>query len=136
MASDRFSNSKHDWRGKRSNGVLIAGKGRTSGRWGFGSNDGNSVLRTCDFFNIAIISWALFWRICSHAERSGGVGVYLSELIKSISLDTLRENCGIIRKQASTDGGVLWEIMRVNVVQKYGKIGQIPAGPHRGKILC
>ncbi|GFX95488.1 transposable element Tcb2 transposase [Trichonephila clavipes] len=32
------------------------------------------------------------------------------------SLDTLRENCGIIRKQASTDGGVLWEVVRVNVV--------------------
>ncbi|GFS72451.1 hypothetical protein TNCV_2116021 [Trichonephila clavipes] len=32
-------------------------------------------------------------------------------------LDTLRENCGIIRKQASTDGGVLWEVVRVNVVQ-------------------
>ncbi|GFV06348.1 hypothetical protein TNCV_1528721 [Trichonephila clavipes] len=71
-----------------------------------------------NFLNVSIFcSWALFWRICSHAERSGGVGVYLSELIKSISLDTLRENCGIIRKQASTDGGVLWEIMRVNVVQ-------------------
>ncbi|GFT70266.1 hypothetical protein TNCV_3457061 [Trichonephila clavipes] len=33
------------------------------------------------------------------------------------SLDTLRENCGIIRKQASTDGGVLWEVVRVYVVQ-------------------
>ncbi|GFV98858.1 hypothetical protein TNCV_2913751 [Trichonephila clavipes] len=32
-------------------------------------------------------------------------------------LDTLRENCGIIRKQASTDGGVLWKVVRVNVVQ-------------------
>ncbi|GFU28973.1 hypothetical protein TNCV_470911 [Trichonephila clavipes] len=30
-------------------------------------------------------------------------------------LDTLRENCGIIRKQASTDGGVLWKVVRVNV---------------------
>ncbi|GFX15895.1 ribonuclease H1 [Trichonephila clavipes] len=28
-----------------------------------------------------------------------------------------RENCGIIRKQASTDGGVLWKIVSVNVVQ-------------------
>ncbi|GFV06306.1 hypothetical protein TNCV_2229421 [Trichonephila clavipes] len=36
---------------------------------------------------------------------------------RSNELDTLRENCGIIRKQASTDGGVLWEVMRVNVVQ-------------------
>ncbi|GFX51979.1 hypothetical protein TNCV_3063961 [Trichonephila clavipes] len=35
----------------------------------------------------------------------------------SSKLDTLRENCGIIRKQASTDGGVLWEVVRVNVVQ-------------------
>ncbi|GFU64891.1 hypothetical protein TNCV_785421 [Trichonephila clavipes] len=33
------------------------------------------------------------------------------------SLDTLRENCGIIRKQASTDGGVLWKVVRVNIVQ-------------------
>ncbi|GFT18439.1 hypothetical protein TNCV_4059401 [Trichonephila clavipes] len=32
-------------------------------------------------------------------------------------LDTLREDCGIIRKQASTDGGVLWKIMCVDVVQ-------------------
>ncbi|GFV64382.1 hypothetical protein TNCV_2503001 [Trichonephila clavipes] len=32
-------------------------------------------------------------------------------------LDTLRENCGIIRKQASTDGGVSWKVVRVNVVQ-------------------
>ncbi|GFT99772.1 hypothetical protein TNCV_4585531 [Trichonephila clavipes] len=32
-------------------------------------------------------------------------------------LDTLRENCGIIRKQASTDGGVLWKVMCVDVVQ-------------------
>ncbi|GFW33096.1 hypothetical protein TNCV_2110261 [Trichonephila clavipes] len=32
-------------------------------------------------------------------------------------LDTLRENCGIIRKQASTDCGVLWKVVRVNVVQ-------------------
>ncbi|GFS97759.1 hypothetical protein TNCV_2559081 [Trichonephila clavipes] len=34
-----------------------------------------------------------------------------------VPLDTLRENCGIIRKQASTDGGVLWKVVRVNVVQ-------------------
>ncbi|GFV19506.1 hypothetical protein TNCV_3664381 [Trichonephila clavipes] len=32
-------------------------------------------------------------------------------------LDTLREDCGIIRKQASTDGGVLWKVMCVDVVQ-------------------
>ncbi|GFX59778.1 hypothetical protein TNCV_1778171 [Trichonephila clavipes] len=32
-------------------------------------------------------------------------------------LDTLREDCGIIRKQASTDGRVLWKIMCVDVVQ-------------------
>ncbi|GFV94803.1 hypothetical protein TNCV_1028011 [Trichonephila clavipes] len=32
-------------------------------------------------------------------------------------LDTLRENCGIIHKQASTDDGMLWEVVRVNVVQ-------------------
>ncbi|GFT01074.1 hypothetical protein TNCV_4054661 [Trichonephila clavipes] len=32
-------------------------------------------------------------------------------------LDTLRENCGIIRKQASTDSGVLWKVMCVDVVQ-------------------
>ncbi|GFU68199.1 hypothetical protein TNCV_39091 [Trichonephila clavipes] len=32
-------------------------------------------------------------------------------------LNTLREDCGIIRKQASTDGGVLWKIMCVDVVQ-------------------
>ncbi|GFY09820.1 hypothetical protein TNCV_3697821 [Trichonephila clavipes] len=31
-------------------------------------------------------------------------------MLSSKSLDTLRENCGIIRKQASTDGGVLWEV--------------------------
>ncbi|GFV68932.1 hypothetical protein TNCV_3457271 [Trichonephila clavipes] len=40
-------------------------------------------------------------------------------------LDTLRENCGIILKQASTDGGVLWKVVRVNVVQVREK-GQIP----------
>ncbi|GFW38606.1 uncharacterized protein TNCV_3879751 [Trichonephila clavipes] len=34
-----------------------------------------------------------------------------------LKLDTLRENCGIIRKQASTDGGVLWKVMCVDVVQ-------------------
>ncbi|GFS80343.1 hypothetical protein TNCV_3447821 [Trichonephila clavipes] len=33
------------------------------------------------------------------------------------ALDTLREDCGIIRKQESTDGGVLWKVVRVNVVQ-------------------
>ncbi|GFT59768.1 hypothetical protein TNCV_4783311 [Trichonephila clavipes] len=33
------------------------------------------------------------------------------------TLDTLREDCGIIRKQASTDGGVLWKVMCVDVVQ-------------------
>ncbi|GFX68831.1 hypothetical protein TNCV_3865301 [Trichonephila clavipes] len=32
-------------------------------------------------------------------------------------LDTLRENCGIIRKQANTDGGMFWKVVRVNVVQ-------------------
>ncbi|GFV29698.1 hypothetical protein TNCV_330641 [Trichonephila clavipes] len=32
-------------------------------------------------------------------------------------LDTLREDCGIIRKQASTEGGVLWKVVCVNVVQ-------------------
>ncbi|GFW53016.1 hypothetical protein TNCV_130811 [Trichonephila clavipes] len=32
-------------------------------------------------------------------------------------LDTLREDCGIIRKQASTDGGVLWNVVSVNAVQ-------------------
>ncbi|GFV11784.1 hypothetical protein TNCV_977731 [Trichonephila clavipes] len=36
---------------------------------------------------------------------------------QNYQLDTLRENCGIIRKQASTDGGVLWKVVRVNVVQ-------------------
>ncbi|GFX85743.1 hypothetical protein TNCV_2471451 [Trichonephila clavipes] len=36
---------------------------------------------------------------------------------KPFRLDTLRENCGIIRKQASTDGGVLWKVVCVNVVQ-------------------
>ncbi|GFS48849.1 hypothetical protein TNCV_293091 [Trichonephila clavipes] len=35
----------------------------------------------------------------------------------SKALDTFRENCGIIRKQASTDGGVLWKVMCVDVVQ-------------------
>ncbi|GFW07631.1 hypothetical protein TNCV_3917641 [Trichonephila clavipes] len=38
-------------------------------------------------------------------------------MLSSKSLDTLREDCGIIRKQASTDGGVLWKIMCVDVVQ-------------------
>ncbi|GFT43625.1 hypothetical protein TNCV_3362551 [Trichonephila clavipes] len=32
-------------------------------------------------------------------------------------LDILREDCGILRKQASTDGGVLWKVVCVNVVQ-------------------
>ncbi|GFX28785.1 RNA-directed DNA polymerase from mobile element jockey [Trichonephila clavipes] len=35
----------------------------------------------------------------------------------AFQLDTLREDCGIIRKQASTDGKVLWKIMCVDVVQ-------------------
>ncbi|GFW90421.1 hypothetical protein TNCV_1390381 [Trichonephila clavipes] len=35
----------------------------------------------------------------------------------TLKLDTLRENCGIIRKQASTDGGVLWKVVCVDVVQ-------------------
>ncbi|GFX47510.1 hypothetical protein TNCV_618691 [Trichonephila clavipes] len=39
------------------------------------------------------------------------------EFYCSLRLDTLREDCGIIRKQASTDGGVLWEVVCVNVVQ-------------------
>ncbi|GFV22839.1 hypothetical protein TNCV_4962541 [Trichonephila clavipes] len=34
-----------------------------------------------------------------------------------LQLDTLREDCGIIRKQASTDGGVLWKIVCVDVAQ-------------------
>ncbi|GFW47002.1 hypothetical protein TNCV_3486141 [Trichonephila clavipes] len=34
-----------------------------------------------------------------------------------VQLDTLRENCEIIRNQASTDGGVLLKVLRVNVVQ-------------------
>ncbi|GFX41715.1 hypothetical protein TNCV_233941 [Trichonephila clavipes] len=40
-----------------------------------------------------------------------------SKNTKYLGLDTLRENCGIIRKQASTDGGVLWKVMCVDVVQ-------------------
>ncbi|GFW10065.1 hypothetical protein TNCV_4208301 [Trichonephila clavipes] len=36
-------------------------------------------------------------------------------------LDTLREDCGIIHKQASTDGGVLWKVMCVDVVQVWRK---------------
>ncbi|GFW54700.1 hypothetical protein TNCV_788021 [Trichonephila clavipes] len=40
-------------------------------------------------------------------------------------LDTLREDCGIIRKQASTDGGVLWKIMCVDVVQVRRKDGSL-----------
>ncbi|GFW20269.1 hypothetical protein TNCV_1855911 [Trichonephila clavipes] len=32
-------------------------------------------------------------------------------------LDTFREDCGINRKQASTDGGVLWKVVCVDVVQ-------------------
>ncbi|GFT34389.1 hypothetical protein TNCV_2648721 [Trichonephila clavipes] len=37
--------------------------------------------------------------------------------LKKERLDTLREDCGIIRKQASTDGGVLWKVVCVDVVQ-------------------
>ncbi|GFX77463.1 hypothetical protein TNCV_4516991 [Trichonephila clavipes] len=48
-------------------------------------------------------------------ERRKAVGT--AERSKSKALDTLRENCGIIRKQASTDGGVLWKVMCVDVVQ-------------------
>ncbi|GFU25241.1 hypothetical protein TNCV_1738971 [Trichonephila clavipes] len=33
------------------------------------------------------------------------------------ALDTLREDCGIIRKQASTDGGVLWKVMCIKALQ-------------------
>ncbi|GFV61764.1 hypothetical protein TNCV_189211 [Trichonephila clavipes] len=41
----------------------------------------------------------------------------LSVEIAGCALDTLRENCGIIRKQASIDGGVLWKVTCVDVVQ-------------------
>ncbi|GFT68056.1 hypothetical protein TNCV_713931 [Trichonephila clavipes] len=47
-------------------------------------------------------------------------------------LDTLRENCGIIRKQASTDGGVLWEVMRVHCTSTVKE--QVPAGCQKSKI--
>ncbi|GFW03441.1 hypothetical protein TNCV_1739911 [Trichonephila clavipes] len=48
----------------------------------------------------------------------GKAGAGESPLLTSVfQLDTLRENCGIIRKQASTDGGVLWKVMCVDVVQ-------------------
>ncbi|GFW42973.1 hypothetical protein TNCV_4188401 [Trichonephila clavipes] len=60
-------------------------------------------------------------------SRDGGTHVF--------QLDTLRENCGIIRKQASTDGGVLWKVMCVDFVQSTVR-GQIPEGPQRGKIPC
>ncbi|GFU29810.1 hypothetical protein TNCV_405371 [Trichonephila clavipes] len=46
-------------------------------------------------------------------RKEGGT----AEGSESEALDTLRENCGIIRKQASTDGGVLWKVMCVDVVQ-------------------
>ncbi|GFT64538.1 putative uncharacterized transposon-derived protein F54H12.3 [Trichonephila clavipes] len=47
----------------------------------------------------------------------GSYYVGLSKVGEAGELDTLRENCGIICKQASTDGGVLWKVVRVNVVQ-------------------
>ncbi|GFT44151.1 hypothetical protein TNCV_576261 [Trichonephila clavipes] len=50
-------------------------------------------------------------------------------------LDTLREDCGIIRKQASNDGGVLWKVVCLNVVQVRRK-DRSPEGPQRGKIPC
>ncbi|GFU02659.1 hypothetical protein TNCV_2893141 [Trichonephila clavipes] len=39
------------------------------------------------------------------------------EISQESRLDTLREDRGIIRKQASSDGGVPWKIVCVNVVQ-------------------
>ncbi|GFX86176.1 uncharacterized protein TNCV_2560581 [Trichonephila clavipes] len=64
-------------------------------------------------------------------ERRKAVGT--AERSKSKALDTLRENCGIIRKQASTDGGVLWKVMCVDVVQvrKFSK-RHIPLPPLHG----
>ncbi|GFU83995.1 hypothetical protein TNCV_1528861 [Trichonephila clavipes] len=59
----------------------------------------------------------------SLATLSGNYGVVHEKLCMAfyrhgpVNLDTLRENCGIIRKQASTDGGVLWKVMCVDVVQ-------------------
>ncbi|GFW07109.1 hypothetical protein TNCV_3693041 [Trichonephila clavipes] len=50
-------------------------------------------------------------------------------------LDTLRKNCGIIRKQPSTDGGVLWKVVRVNVVQVRRKDRSL-SDPRGGKIPC
>ncbi|GFW68459.1 hypothetical protein TNCV_3300011 [Trichonephila clavipes] len=47
-------------------------------------------------------------------------------------LDTLRENCGIIRKQTSTDGGVLWKVVCRCCTSMARE--QIPEGPQRGKI--
>ncbi|GFU89296.1 hypothetical protein TNCV_626981 [Trichonephila clavipes] len=52
-------------------------------------------------------------------------------LIVYFSWTPMRENCGIISKQASTDGGVLWKIVRVNVVQVRRKDRSL-----RGKIPC
>ncbi|GFV06180.1 hypothetical protein TNCV_1143091 [Trichonephila clavipes] len=38
---------------------------------------------------ISVASWALVCKICSHAERGGGVGVRLGESIKSISVGNI-----------------------------------------------
>ncbi|GFX52722.1 uncharacterized protein F54H12.2 [Trichonephila clavipes] len=48
---------------------------------------------------------------------SGSGEDYMDLSASYLHLDTLRESCGIIRKQASIDGGVLWKVVRVNVVQ-------------------
>ncbi|GFV65323.1 hypothetical protein TNCV_4573231 [Trichonephila clavipes] len=49
---------------------------------------------------------------CQPYQSKGG-----SRSSRFVRFWTPRENCGIIRKQASTDGGVLWKVVRVNVVQ-------------------
>ncbi|GFX49928.1 nose resistant to fluoxetine protein 6 [Trichonephila clavipes] len=74
-----------------------------------------SICASCCYRCIVTIKYSLFQH-CSN-------------------LDTLRENCGIIRKQASTDGGMLWKVMCVDVEQVPRK-NRSPEGPQRGKIPC
>ncbi|GFU36063.1 hypothetical protein TNCV_4191591 [Trichonephila clavipes] len=55
------------------------------------------------------------WWVLQKAEK--GLPLSNQQDRTRTMLNTLREDCGIIRKQASTDGGVLWKVVCVNILQ-------------------
>ncbi|GFW54654.1 hypothetical protein TNCV_787571 [Trichonephila clavipes] len=75
----------------------------------------SAVQLNCVVKSVKIVVFVELW------GRSG----FLHFVEDVLQLDTLREDCGIIRKQASTDGGVLWKIMCVDVVQVWRKDGSL-----------